>query len=93
MKHMLFAGALCVGLAASGSAFADRWVTPVNGTVSAVAMSGGQVMMKIQLPKKEFQMIDRNMKANDRACIIQETYYAAADTMILVCGKAGATAG
>ena len=91
MKKALFAATICAGLAASGSAFADRWVEPLNGTVSAVTMPDGDVMMKIQLPAKEFHIIDRDMKANDNSCIIKEIYSGSLNTMVLVCGKAGST--
>jgi hypothetical protein len=89
MKTAIFAAVLCVGLASGGSAFADRWVEPVNGTVSAVMMPDGDVMMKIQLPAKEFQVVDRDMKANNDSCTIKEIYAGSPDTMILVCGTAG----
>jgi hypothetical protein len=80
----IFAAALCAGLACSSSAFAERWVAPVNGTVSAVAMPDGDVMMQIQIPAKEYVMINRDMRANNDHCIIKET--GAANTMVLVCG-------
>jgi hypothetical protein len=89
MKKVFFAAALCMGLAASGPAFADRWVEPINGTLSAMTMQDGQVMMKIQLPAKEFQIVNRDMKANNNSCIIKEVYTGSPNTMILVCGAAG----
>jgi hypothetical protein len=92
MKIAIFATALCVGLASSGSAFAKRGVEPVNGTVSAVMMPGGDIMMKIQLPAEELQVVNRNMRANNNACIINQIYSGSPDTMILVCGTAGSKA-
>jgi hypothetical protein len=84
MKKILFVATLCAGVVSAGAAFAERWVEPINGSVSAV-------MMKIRLPAKEFQVMDRDMKANDNSCIIKEIYGGSPDTMILVCGKAGST--
>jgi hypothetical protein len=89
MKTAIFAAALAIGLSTSGSAFADRWVEPLNGTLSAMTMPDGEVMMKIQLPSKVFQIVDRDMKANNNTCVIKEVYPGAANTMILVCGIAG----
>jgi hypothetical protein len=91
MRKAIFAIALCTGVALSGSASAERWVAPVNGTVSAVMMPDGDVMMKIQLPAKEFEFMDRDMRGNNNTCIIKEVYSASPNTMILVCGKAGST--
>lgn len=92
MKQVLFAASLCLGLACAGLAHAEHWSTPVNGTVSAVMMQSGGVMMKVRLPQTEFQAISRDMRANDTACVIKEIDPGAADTMILVCGAAGSTA-
>jgi nitrate reductase alpha subunit len=90
MKKILFAATVCIGIVTAKSpAFADRWVEPVNGTVSAVMMTDGEVMMKIHLPDKEFQVVNRNMRANNNSCIIKEIYSDSPDTMILICGKAG----
>jgi len=86
MKRSLFAAVLCAGVVFSSAAFADRWITPVNGTVSAVMMPGGEVMMKLQLPSAAFEMISRDMKQSEKTCKIQEIYPDAKDTMILVCG-------
>jgi hypothetical protein len=91
MRNILFAATLCVGVVSAGAAFAERWVEPLNGTVSAVMMPDGDVMMKIQLPAKEFQVVNRDMKANDNSCIIKEIYSGSPNSMILVCGKAGST--
>ena len=91
MRNILFAATLWVGVVSAGSAFAERWVEPLNGTVSAVMMPDGEVMMKIQLPAKEFQAVTRDMKANDNSCIVKEVYAGSRDTLILVCGKAGST--
>ncbi len=88
MKQIIFAAALCAGVISSSAAFADRWAEPVNGTVSAVLMADGDVMMKVQIPAKEFQIMDRDMKANNNACFIKEVYSEASNTMILVCGPA-----
>jgi len=85
MKQVFFAVALCVGLASAGSAFAERWVTPVNGSVSAVTMPDGAVMMKVKIPAAEFLIISRDMKKAPPVCKVQEIYPGATDTMILVC--------
>jgi len=86
MKKIFFALALCASFAATHAAFADRWTTPNNGALSAMTMPSGDVMLKVQLPKTAFAMMDRNMKANHNSCTIQEIYPGATDTMILVCG-------
>jgi hypothetical protein len=86
MKKALFALALCASLAGTHAAFADRWTVPNNGTLSAMTMPSGDVMMKVQLPQAAFAMMDRNMKANHNTCTIKEIYPGATYTMILVCG-------
>ena len=86
MKKAVFALALCASLAGANAALADRWIVPNNGTLSAMAMPSGDVMLKVQLPKTAFAMMDRNMKANHNTCTIKEIYPGATDTMILVCG-------
>ena len=92
MKRAYFAAVLCLGLASTGSAFARTgWTAPVNGTVSAVMMSNGGVMMEIKLPPAEFQAIGRDMKLSHDTCIIKDTDTGTADSMILVCGPAGST--
>ncbi len=58
----------------------------VNGAVSAVMMKDGAVMMKVEMPAKEFDVINRDMKANHKTCTIEEIYPGETDTMILVCG-------
>jgi hypothetical protein len=92
MKHAYFAAVLCLGLASTGTAFARAgWTAPVNGTVSAVMMSNGGVMMEIKLPPAEFQAIGREMKLSHDSCIIKDTDTGTADSMMLVCGPAGST--
>jgi hypothetical protein len=87
MKRMIFAAAFCAATAFAGPALADRWQAPVNGNVSAVMMSDGDVMMKVQVPAKEFTAIDTAMKAGRKTCMIEQVYPDAWNTMILVCSR------
>jgi hypothetical protein len=90
MKRAYFVAALCMGLVSTSPAFASRaWTTPVNGTVSAVMMPDGSVMMEIKLPAAEFQGIGRDMRISRDTCVIRETDTGTPDSMILVCGLAG----
>jgi uncharacterized membrane protein len=90
MKNTYFVAALFMGLVSTGPAFARAgWTAPVNGTVSAVVMSDGGVMMEIKLPSAEFQAIGRDMKLSHDTCIIKDTDTGTADSMVLVCGTAG----
>ena len=85
MKQYIFAAAIAASMAAAPAAFAERWVAPVNGTVSAVMMQDGDVMMKIKLPATEFKAMTANMAAGGMTCTIQNIYPDALNTMILVC--------
>ncbi len=90
MKNTYFAAALFMGLVSAGPALArSGWTAPINGTVSAVMMSDGGVMMEIKLPPAEFQAIGRDMRLSHDTCIIKETDTGSANSMVLVCGTAG----
>lgn len=86
MKYAISSLVLLAGMALGGPAFADRWVTPVNGNVSAVMMKDNAVMMKIQMPAEEFKAMGEAMKMGHDNCRVQEIYPGASNTMILVCG-------
>jgi hypothetical protein len=86
MKYAISSLVLLAGLAAGAPAFAERWVTPVNGSVSAVMMQDGAVMMKVQMPPKEFNAMQEHMKAGEDNCRLMEIYPGATDTVILTCG-------
>jgi hypothetical protein len=88
MKRMIFAAALCAATAcAAPAAFADRWQAPINGNVSAVMMTDGDVMMKVQMPAPEFTAMETAMKAGHKTCMIEHIYPDAWNTMILVCNR------
>ncbi len=92
MKRMHLIAAVCAGLTLGAPAFArTAWTAPVNGTVSAVMMSNGDVMMQIKLPPAEFEAVGRQVKLSHNSCIIKDADSGAADSMILVCGPAGST--
>lgn len=84
MKRIIFAAALCASSALAAPAFADRWVQPVNGQLSAVMMPDGAVMMKVQVPATEFKGLDTAMTTGG-GCSIEHIYPDALNTMILVC--------
>jgi hypothetical protein len=87
VKNTLFVLALCAGMVSAGSAFADRWVTPVNGTVSTIMLPDGDVMMKVQIPAKEFVAITGMMETKKNACtLFHSSQGAIPDSVILVCG-------
>lgn len=89
MKHTLFTAALCVGLLSAGSAFADRWVAPINGTLSTIMLPDGNVTMKVQLPAKEYAAISGMMASKENTCTV--FHMAGGDqlnSVILVCGAA-----
>lgn len=83
-RNLFFAAALCAGSAFAAPAFADRWVEPNNGTVSAIMMPDGAVMMKLQVPAGEFKALDTAMTSGG-GCKIEHIYPDALNTMILVC--------
>jgi hypothetical protein len=85
MKQYIFAAAIAASMAAAPAAFAERWVAPVNGTVSAVMMQDGDVMMKIKLPATAFKAMTADMASGGKTCTIQNIYPDALNTMILVC--------
>jgi hypothetical protein len=63
------------------------WTAPVNGTVSAVMMSDGDVMMKVQIPAKEFAAVSAAMKDGHKDCTVEEIYPGARNSMIVVCSR------
>lgn len=85
MKYLISSLVLLVGMAAGGSAFAERWVGPVNGTVSAVMMPDHSVMMKIKMPPTEFNAMKQSLQGG-QDCKLKEIWPGASDTMVLVCG-------
>ncbi len=84
MKKFLCAAAVLAGAAIAHPALAEKWVMPDNGTVSSVMMSDGAVMMKVQMPAKEFAAMQQ-MMTNGQSCKIEHIYPDALNTMILVC--------
>jgi hypothetical protein len=87
MKHTLFALALCAGMLSAGSALADRWVTPNNGTVSTIMLPDGDVMMKVQIPGAEFAAITGMMETKKNTCtLFHMSQGAIPNSFILVCG-------
>ena len=54
---------------------------------SAVMMTDGAVMMKVQMPAPEFTAMSTGMKAGRKTCTIQNIYPDAWNTMILVCTR------
>lgn len=87
MKTSLFLMAFCVGALSAGSAFADRWVTPINGTLSSIMLPDGDVMMKVQLPAKEFAAITKMMAAKENTCTLFHMVQGPQpSSLILVCG-------
>ncbi len=90
MKFVYFSTALCLGLISTGPVFArtDQTV-PVNGTVSAVMMPNGDVMMEIKLPPAASQAFGRDMRRSHNICVIKTTDTVATNSMVLVCGPGG----
>jgi hypothetical protein len=87
MKHTLFVLALCAGMVSAGSAFAERWVTPINGTLSTIMLPDGDVMMKVQLPAKEFAAITGMMATKKNTCTLFHMYESGQpNSLILICG-------
>ena len=87
MKFVYFSTALCLGLASTGPVFARTdQPAPVNGTVSAVMMPNGDVMMEIKLPPAASQAIGRDMRQSHNICVIKAADTGATNTMVLVCG-------
>jgi hypothetical protein len=92
MSKKLILAAFAASLTCSAAALADSqdlfgyWTAPVNGSVSAVMMKDGDVMMKVKVPPKEFEAMMVNMKnGGSEMCKIEEIYPDAKNTMILVC--------
>jgi len=85
MQYTISTLVLLAGMAAGAPAFAERWVTPVNGTVSAVMMPDHSVMMKIKMPPAAFKAMEQSMQAG-QDCKLKEIYPGATNTMVLVCG-------
>jgi hypothetical protein len=87
MKRSYFTVALAAGILCASSAFADRWVEPINGTLSTIMAPDGDVMMKVQLPPKEFAAISGMMAAKHDTCtVFHMTDGGVPDSLILVCG-------
>jgi len=87
MKRMIFAAVLCTATALAGPALAEHWQGPINGNVSAVTMSDGDVMMKVEIPAQQFTELDTAMKAGHKTCTIQQIYPDAKNTLIMVCTR------
>jgi hypothetical protein len=87
MKRMLFITAFCAGALSAGSAFAERWVTPINGTLSTIELPDGDVMMKVQLPAKEYTAITKMMAAKENTCtLLHMSEGDQPSSLILLCG-------
>ena len=87
VKHTVFVLALCAAMVSAGSAFADRWVTPVNGTVSSIMLPDGDVMMKVQIPTKEYAAITGMMASKKNTCtLFHMSEQALPNSVILICG-------
>jgi hypothetical protein len=84
MKRTVFLMAFCVGALSAGSAFADHWVTPVNGNLSSIMLPDGDVMMKVQLPAKEYAAITEMMASKENTCTLFHSVQAF--SLVLVCG-------
>jgi len=84
MKKFLMAALLLSGTALAHPAFAEKWVTPNNGTVSTVMMPDGSVEMKVKMPAAEMAAMT-TMMHEGRSCTIEHIYPDALNTMILVC--------
>jgi hypothetical protein len=84
MKKFLCAALLVGGTALAHPAFAERWVTPNNGTVSTAMMPDGEVMIKVQMPAPAFSAMT-TMMHDGKTCHIEHIYPDALNTMILVC--------
>lgn len=93
MRLVYFSLTLGFSLLSIGPAFArDGWTAPMNGTVSAVMMKDGGVMMEIKIPQAELQAIANDMKTSHDTCIIERANPGKAGYMTLVCGPADSTA-
>jgi hypothetical protein len=87
MKNALFAAAFGAALLSSSAAFADRWVEPINGTVSAIMVPDGDVMMKIVVPAKEYTAITGMLAKQENTCTLFHTTQGGdALSVVLVCG-------
>ncbi len=87
MKRTFFVVALCAGMLSASAALADRWVAPINGTLSTIMAPQGEVMMKVQLPAKEYAAITGMMAAKNHTCTVFHMSGASVpDSLLLVCG-------
>ncbi len=84
MKKFLCAALLLGGTVVAHPAFAEKWVTPNNGTVSTVMMPDGSVEMKVKMPAAEMAAMT-TMMHDSKSCMIEHIYPDALNTMILVC--------
>ncbi len=80
MKWALLVAVLLAGVSAS-AAFARV----DNGKLNATMMDNGDVRMEIQLPSKEYYVIDRSMRDNHMNCRLED-FPGQSFTKILECG-------
>lgn len=80
MKRTLFAAVFLAGVSATAAL-----AMTANGKLNASMMGNGDVMMKIQLPPKEYYAIDRSMKNNHMMCRLED-FPGQSFTKILECG-------
>jgi hypothetical protein len=92
MTKKLIAAAIAATFSLTAPALAhgdaSSWKAPVNGTVSAIIMQDGDVMMKVQVPPMVFGAISRDMKTNTEYCHVQQINPGAKNSMILICHPA-----
>ncbi len=93
MKIKIFGALLGLGMLVTAPAFAEGQGEHPNGTVHASMMSNGDVQLMVTMPSKEFQALGRAMKTGHEACVVQEIYPGATDTMILTCNNVEADGG
>lgn len=80
MKRAIFAAMFVAGMS-----FIPAFAMETNGKVNASMMGNGDVMMKVQLPPKEYYAIDHSMKSNHMNCRLED-YPGQSYTKILECG-------
>jgi hypothetical protein len=76
---------LVVAVFLAGLSVTAAFAMKDNGKVNASMMANGDVMMKIQLPPKEYYVIDRSMKDNHMNCRLED-FPGQSFTKILECG-------
>ncbi len=96
-KQILLAVVGVMALAGPALANEERdfsWALPDNGTMSAMMMKDGDVMMKVQVPHDEFMAMTSAVSTTRHStCVVKEIYPGATDTMILVCKPGRASGG